>query len=235
MRERSKPERLAEQLRTRIAAGGLEPGSHLGTKTALCNEYDIALSTLNETLSILKADGLVRVRTGPGGGVTIADSPPLVRLGRKLLQLDGAATDVAECLLIRNAIEPLIVQQATMHASENDIGDLRSIAERMRKDNADDLAFLRLNVKLHERIAYIIPDGLLRSMYLGVLGFVDEHTVGVIADPDTQDRIQTRLDVHIDLVEAIASADLAEAKAAEHVHRSFTEHTLTEAERTLDR
>ncbi len=222
--EQSKPEQLAARLRTRIATNQLDPGAHLGTKAELCAEYGVAPSTLNETLSILKAEGLVRVRTGPGGGVTVADSPPLVRLGRKLLQLDGWSNDVAECLLVRHALEPTIIHQATLHASAADISDLRAITARMvAADPDDDLAFLRLNNQLHERIARIIPDGLLSSIYLAVVGFVGERTVGVIPDPDSPDRARTRLEVHIEMVEAIASGDVEVAARAERLHHSFTE------------
>jgi len=225
MWEKSKPQQLAEIIRDTISSGGLEPGSYLGTKSLLCEEHQVAPSTLNEALSILKAEGLVTVRTGPRGGVSVAEPPPLVRLGRKLLQLDGESANVAECLLIRNAIEPLVTAQAAMHASHSDVEDLRAIVGRMAENNDDDLTFLRLNIELHERIAAVLPDGLLRSIYLGLFDFIGEHTIGVIPDPDTGDRVEARLAVHEQLVDAIASGDPDSVAEAERVHRSFSEQT----------
>ncbi len=226
--EQSKPEQLVVRLRTLISTAGLDPGARLGTKTELCDEYEVAPSTLNEALSILKAEGLVRVRTGPRGGVSVADSPPLVRLGRKLLQLDGWSNDVADCLVVRGALEPEIVRQATLHASASDIADLREVANRMREINDDDLAFLRLNNEMHERMAFILPDGLLRSIYVGVLGFVGERTVGVIPDAGLPSRAITRLQVHVDLVEAISTGDVGVAANAERLHHSYTESIIAE-------
>lgn len=223
MWERSKPEQLAELMRTRISELNLQPGSHLGTKSELCDEHQVAPSTLNEALSILKTEGFVSVRTGPRGGVSVAEATPLVRLGRKLLQLDGEPFHIAECLLVRNAIEPLVTRQATLCASEHDIEELRAIVRRMAENNDDDLVFFRLNIAMHERIARILPDGLIRSLYLGTFESIDEHTIGVIPDPNTKSRATTRLSVHEQLVEAIASGDTARVGEAERLHRSFSE------------
>ncbi len=57
---------VAEQLRARIMAGELPPGTQLPTEPELMVTYDVSRHTVREALALLRADGLVAPRQGAG-------------------------------------------------------------------------------------------------------------------------------------------------------------------------
>jgi DNA-binding FadR family transcriptional regulator len=125
--------------------------------------------------------GMITVRPGPGGGVFACRQSPMVRLGNSVLALDEDAASVADAIRLRDALEPLLVQDSLQHASRNDIAALNTILAQM-KDAADQcnaISFLRCNWTLHARIAEITPGAILRSLYLSLLEIIESHMLAV--------------------------------------------------------
>lgn len=58
--------RVADDLRSRLAAGDLPPGSRLPTETELAAEFDVSRPTVRAALRELEALGLVRTQHGVG-------------------------------------------------------------------------------------------------------------------------------------------------------------------------
>lgn len=135
----------------------------------------------------------------------------MVRLGNAVLALDDDATSVAEAIRLRNALDPLLVEDALEHAAAGDVTEMRAHLGRMETaaDDGDVAAFLRANWALHARIAETTPSGILRSFYLGLLEVIEGHTLSVhTAEEDSAARdLQLRYQVHADLVDAIADRD----------------------------
>lgn len=203
----------AEQAAERIAllVGRVEPGARLGTKTELREMCGVSVSTFNEALRLLQARGLVSVRPGPGGGLFAAEQSPMVRLGNTMLSLDTDQTSVAEAIRIRNALDPLLIEDALWHASPADIADMRTYADEMNwaVQRADPTGFTRANWRLHARIAAVSPHTLLRSLYTSLLDVIESHTVSVLPEPEQPliPYLRHRHRLHADLVDALARRD----------------------------
>ncbi|WP_218024895.1 FadR/GntR family transcriptional regulator [Nocardia pseudovaccinii] len=201
-------------------------GAHLGTKVELQQRCGVAKSTFNEALRILQARGVITVRSGPGGGVFAAKPNPFVQLGNSLLSLDAAEADVADAVRIRDALDPLLIDDALEYCSARDISSMRAIVSKMRKAAADDrpVDFIRANWALHAAIAQVSPHTLMRSIYLSLLDVIESHTVSVL--PTTQHSlpayISERLRLHEELVEALAAGDRLRAKQLIDQHRIAT-------------
>lgn len=58
--------RIADTLRAEIQAGQLRPGQQLPAETALTARFGVALPTLRQAISVLRAEGLVESRHGIG-------------------------------------------------------------------------------------------------------------------------------------------------------------------------
>ncbi|MGK5531025.1 FadR/GntR family transcriptional regulator [Streptomyces sp. URMC 129] len=214
----------AEMAAERIAAlvAGAEPGARLGTKEELRQRCGVSVGTFNETLRLLQARGLVTVRPGPGGGLFAAEQSPMVRLGNSVLALDAATADVADAVRIRDALDPLLVEDALWHASPADIADLRRHLATMEAAVAagDPDAFVRANWRLHARIAAVSPNALLRSLYTSLLDLIEGHTLAVHphGERPLAAHIGDRHRLHADLVDALDRRDRDEALRLIHLH-----------------
>jgi DNA-binding FadR family transcriptional regulator len=233
-------ERGVRQTRTDLAAERLAaiaeaaaPGDRLGSKEALRTRCGVSVGTFNEAIRLLQARRLVAVRPGPGGGLFAAEQSPMVRLGNSVLALDGEQTSVADAVRIRDALDPLMIEDALWHASPAAIARMRTHIFRMNEaiEANDPVEFTRANWGLHARIAEVSPNVMLRSLYTSLLDLIESHTLSVlpVAEQPLPEYIAQRYRLHSRLVEAIAVRDRDEALRliAEH---STTEHS-TEAPR----
>ncbi|MYM18801.1 FCD domain-containing protein [Brevibacterium sp. 5221] len=200
---------------------GAEPGQRLGTKDELQARAGVSKGTFAEALRLLRASGAVELRPGPGGGLFAGAPTPVARLGNSLLALDAAAADVGEAVRIRDALDPLLVEDAVAHGTPAGYAELRAALARMEAAVADPEEFVRANWELHRRIAELSPNALLRSIYLSLLDIVEEHTTAVLPAPEEPlaPYVRRRLGVHADLVAAIESRERAEALRLTEVHR----------------
>ncbi|WP_189240664.1 GntR family transcriptional regulator [Planomonospora parontospora] len=71
--------RIAEDLRSDITSGRLQPGWKLPSGRELARRYGVTQNTANRALSILAAEGLIVVKTG--SGTYVRESHPIRRLG----------------------------------------------------------------------------------------------------------------------------------------------------------
>lgn len=201
---------LAAQ-RLGMLAQNVAPGARLGTKTELREACEVSVGTFNEALRLAQARGLIVVRPGPGGGLFAAEQSPMVRLGNSVLALDAEATSVADAVRIRDALEPLLIADASWHSSQAEIAQYRAeiaaMAEATTALDAD--GFLRANWRLHKLFAQVSPSPMLRSIYLALLDMIEEHTLTVlpIREKPLPEVVAERYQVHADLVEAIARHD----------------------------
>jgi DNA-binding FadR family transcriptional regulator len=207
---------LAEQAAGRVAdlAAGAAPGTRLGTKDELRQRCGVSVGTFNEALRLLQATEVVTVRSGPGGGLFVADRPPTVRLGSSLLALDTGEAAVADAVRIRNALDPLLIEDALWHASPADIARLHRHLEPMAEALArhDAPGFVHANWQLHAQIAAISPSQILRSLYGALLELIESHTLSVLPSGGTPlpGYMRERYQLHADLVTALERRDGAE-------------------------
>ena len=220
----TRPEQAAEQL-AELAARA-EPGTKLGTKDELRALCGVSVGTFNEALRLVQSRGLVTVRAGRVGGLFASHQSPLVRLGNSVLAIDDDAMSVADAVHIRDALEPLLVEDAVRHRSAGDAEALRQGLARMRAaaDALDGDGFLRSNWALHARIAEISPSVMLRSVYLSLLEMIESHTLSVqsVDERPLPEYLDGRYRLHADLVAAIAEQDAGRALGLLRMHNAAT-------------
>jgi DNA-binding FadR family transcriptional regulator len=217
------------QSRAEIAADDLmrlaeasAPGDRIGSREELRSRCQVSVGTFNEALRIAQSRGVVTVRPGPGGGLFAARQPPMVRLGNSVLALDADQTSVAEAVRIRDALDPLLIEDALWHASPADLARMREILGEMRQaaDAGDALAFVHANWRLHTAIAAVSPHRVLRSLYTSLVELIESHTLSVAPaqEQPAPELMAQRYGTHAGLIDALARHDRERAMEliAEH-------------------
>jgi DNA-binding FadR family transcriptional regulator len=215
---RSRAEDVVAYVEDAIDQRGLRPGDHIGTRAGLRDETGVARATINEAIRLLQERQRIVVRPGPGGGLFVATTDPVVRLGRTLLTVHGEPLAVSGAIEVREQLEPLVAADAARNRTAADGRELESLITAMSR-NLDDISqFVSLNWDLHTRIAAISPNAVLRGIYVGLYEFVNQVSL-VSPQPRDADYMQQRMKVHQELVDAILAGDVAAAQQAAEAHR----------------
>lgn len=200
--------------------GEVPPGSRLGTKEDLRRRYDVAYGTLNEALRILQQRGYVTSRTGPGGGLFASAPDASLRLSHLILGFREGGT-VADCAVVRHALEQPIAIDAARSRTPADVRDLEAIVERMAAAYDDPRRYLRENWQLHRRIAQMCRNRVLGNLYCTLLDANESELRDVSPDPEFAATVETNLAGHRQLVAAIAQGSEELVKSAVSVHQAF--------------
>jgi DNA-binding FadR family transcriptional regulator len=216
-------DRVVEQIEQSISHERLVPGSRIGTKIELAEQYGIAPATLGEAMRVLRARGVIEVRPGPGGGVFVAQQSPLIKLAYDVMQLRAHGASVNDVLGVLDALDEAIIRDATIHRTDADLASLDALIDDLARVWSDPVEGVHCNWQLHRRIARISPNVVLRTFYLNLVDYVEgegsfEDSLGVPEfRPDTEDRLA----VHRELVAAIRSGDESRARESVLRHRTY--------------
>lgn len=212
---------LAATIERHIVDARLAPGDPVGTIDEWRARSGFARATVSEALRLLVDRGQIEIRPGRGGGVFVARTGPVVRLRHTLLSVHGEATTLADAIAIRETLEPLLIMDATRARTAAHVRALRKGVAAIEAAIDDHDAFIREIWHLHELIAAITPNAMLRAMYLAMLQLIDEHAERATATDQGDDSSAYRahrLAVHRELVDAIESRDPERASRAIAAH-----------------
>lgn len=210
----SRADALVAHVEQLIDTQCLKEGDRIASKGELRDQTGLSIATISEGIRLLQAKRRVIARPGPGGGLFVAEIPPLVRLGQSLLAVRGEAVTLRDSVVLRDALEPVIAADAARYRDEDDVADLRGLIEAMSLSLDDPAKFLRANWRLHRRIAKISQNELVRTVYLGVARTIeDQVTEALHPEGKTAQRLykHDRLELHSQYVDAIADGDVERA------------------------
>lgn len=221
----TRAEELARHLEQEIVEGGMRAGDRLGTKEDLRQRFGFAVATINEAVRLLENRGLITARSGPGGGVFVANASSRVRLNHLVLGFLADDRPFTDCLEVRNALEPLVCRQAWEQCRARDAAALRAVIAAMEEQREDPAEFLRLNWSLHRLLAGMGANAALKSIYLTLMDFVEDGLSDV--RPDEYFDAEDNLAIHRELVEAIID------RKPKRLQKAIDRHTPV-AERWID-
>jgi DNA-binding FadR family transcriptional regulator len=209
----SVPESIRRALEARIADKGLQPGHRLGLKSALQQEFGVAGPTIDQALQLLVSDGLIAIRRGPGGGVFVARSRPVLRQGSKQLWAHDVKS-LTENIELRETLTALLGVSAA-RARPRDPDKLRELVELADAINQRDPSFdtQRLIWRGHHLLAELSDNATLRFIYINLLDAAESLIVKVeIPDAGPAvERERERVDAHAALFRAVVGGDVEAA------------------------
>lgn len=109
--KQSRPVQVAEAIKDWVVEQGLNAGDRLPGETELIARFGMAKGTIREAMRILEAQGLVKTRTGPGGGSFVHEVSGLrakALLGNYFYFKNLTIGDIYK---LRVALEPVLAGQ----------------------------------------------------------------------------------------------------------------------------
>lgn len=127
---------VADQLRSLILTGELQPGSRLPNETDLAALFGVSRSTIREALRVLSSQGMLTTTRGVGGGSFIAHPEPeqITRFLEASLGLLSGADEVGvrELLEVREMLEVPAAGLAAARRRQEDLEVLGQLLEQER-------------------------------------------------------------------------------------------------------
>ncbi len=208
------PERIRREIERRILEDGMQPGDRLGLKRELQVEFSVAGPTIDQALRLLADDGLVTVRRGPGGGVFVDRSRPVLRLGTKRMWARDTQM-YAENRELREELTALVAASAA-RSSDRD----PALLERLTKA-ADDVEQSPVEAfetqqriwECQQLVLELCDNRTLAAIFGDLLATAAEVLLTV--DPPTTvpetTRERRRVAAHVSLFRAVIDADVEAA------------------------
>jgi DNA-binding GntR family transcriptional regulator len=192
-------EEVADQLRVRIFAHELAPGTWIDEQT-LAKEFGISRTPLREAIKVLAAEGLITMKLRRGAYVTEVNRGDLEQIFTILSLLEGQAA-----------------KEAATKAQEKDLNELDDMHLRLEKAAADRNLeqFFEVNVRFHERIIAIANNPWMTSV------IADLRKVLKLQRKDSlsrSGRLQSSLSEHREILKALLKRDPIAAEQAMRTH-----------------
>lgn len=220
---RSRPEAVAEQIKSLMVRRGLRPGDRLPGEAALIAHFGMAKGTIREAMRILETQGLIRTRTGPGGGSFVNEvsrDRARMLLGNYFYFHDLRVDDIYQ---LRCLLEPELAAGLAGQLRPEVLADLRAITDRYAEPSQspeEERAQHIASLEFHKRLA--------REAGNGILGFVLDFLATMLSDltdwrelyaPANRDLWRHGRDCQLRLLDALAAGDAEAARAimAEHM------------------
>ncbi|OWY00034.1 GntR family transcriptional regulator [Thioclava sp. F1Mire-8] len=127
---RSRPARVADQIKDWVVAQRLKKGDRLPGETEMIERFGMAKGTIREAMRLLEAQGLVTTRTGPGGGSfvgEVSEERARALLGNYFYFKDLTVADIYQ---IRRALEPEVAASLAGRLSADELAELEALVAR---------------------------------------------------------------------------------------------------------
>jgi GntR family transcriptional repressor for pyruvate dehydrogenase complex len=231
----SRPQRVAEAIKEWVRDQGWQPGQRLPSETELIERFGMAKSTIREAVRILEAQGLVKSRTGPGGGVFVHQVPEeraAALLGNYFYYEKLSLDDIYE---IREVLEPELAASLAGTLNDEQLARLEAVIESYEapkgspeQEREQHVASLRF----HALLAEMSGNPLLRFVIRFIANMLAEITVARhLYEPPNPELLASGRDYQARLVDALRQgrADDARSILRDHMRNAHRLMRLQEA------
>ncbi|MBF0280131.1 MAG: FadR family transcriptional regulator [SAR324 cluster bacterium] len=217
---------LAIQIRQRILSGEFNPGDPALQEKDIMEEFHVSKGTAREALKILESQGLIDIRTGPKGGVSVTQvsvDKANEMMWNYFFRSDITIKDIYQ---VRKVLEPLLAEIVTPLLSRDTInrlavnldsldcvGKYESTAERI------------VELDFHKILAECCPNPILAFFIQFIINLLEKIVMaqGIEFTDESEKLKMSGYNFHADLLKSFLNKDAVEAT------RLMSEH-MKEAE-----
>lgn len=213
-------EEVAEELRSMILTGRLEPGDFLESQKSLAERFGVGLSSVREAIQLLAAVGLVE--SHPGKGTWVCETALNSLFSPEEVKIRLGALNARQVYEARMVVEVALTRLAAERATPDDIRQIWTALAEM-KAAEDDAAFIHADLDFHLAVARAGHNPLLEQFYYLSRQLLAEVISQVIMLPHVKDE---SLPLQEDIARAIAAHDVEQAVIAEQAHMQYIDRML---------
>lgn len=218
----SRPLEVARHLKQLIMDEGMQPGDRLPSEPILIEKLGRSKGTVREAMRILEAEGLVRTRTGPGGGAFVDRSSDEQIMALMANHFYFEALTLRDIYQLRLALEPELAASLAGRLTEQALEDLQAQmvfyanpprnAEEEREQHVASLAF-------HRQLARHSPNPLLGLMIRFLARFLTDLTIRQrLYEPHNRELWKRGRDYQSQLLGALTRGDEKAARETMRAH-----------------
>ncbi|HEY0400922.1 MAG TPA: FCD domain-containing protein [Blastococcus sp.] len=200
---------LAEELRGRILRESKPTGTQLTTEAELIEEHGFSRGTVREALRLLEVEGLIAIRRGPRGGVSVG-RPDLSQVSRTLsLLFTLDETPLSEFFEFRKLVEPYAARLTATSATDEARRRLLAYVEA----GPDDPEYA---TNFHRVLAECTPNQILQVILVALHDVLDRHVRLEVID---EREVEAVTEVHRRIARAVmdGKSDAAERLMRRHL------------------
>ncbi len=202
---------VALQIRERIVAEGLKPGERIPAEWLTHEAVKVSRGTLREALKVLDYQGLIKSKSGPGGGIFVDQVEPgeAIRLLDNLFLFNPPS--VSDIYTLRKQLEPELAASIAGHLSEAGFQSLQScirLYEDEPKTAEEEYAQRLAELDFHEELTRHCPNALLAFTCSFLVSLLKDMTVcrSIYKEPIPGLR-ETGLNYQVRLLRSIKAGD----------------------------
>lgn len=209
---------IAHQIRRHILDHGLVEGAELASEGRLADEYEVSQRVIRDALRLLSQQGVIRTHQGKRATVSTLRPVAIQRYFETVLDADAAAA--SELVDLRLALETRAAASAAEHASEEDIAELRRLADQLASlGEAESEKRSRLDLDFHTHIMRIAQNRFFLAVTEALHDVLDDNFSAGHRMTERSGGTHGRSnDEHVALVDAIAAHDPQRAEALMQAH-----------------
>ena len=146
-----------------IRAGLFEPGDLLPSERSLASQLQVSRNVVREAVDVLRREGILSVKRGPSGGITVVSG---ARLREVVAGLRGEMHDLMQWALeARRSLELPAFLLAAASASEEELEALEPLVEGLEALADAPEEFYALDQKFHREVVRLSGNPLLADFY----------------------------------------------------------------------
>lgn len=224
---RTLSEQVREEILAGIAAGRWKPGDRLPTQDELIAIYGVSRTPIREAMQSLSTLGVVEISARRGAVVRALPVESVIDMAVLSGSMDPAGS-LDDVFVFRHEIEGATAELASLNATEEHVGRLRTLHEQGRQclDAGDREGFRDLDVMLHAAIAEASGNLVFHAVSRVISGLLVEQRTAVGNIPGASEQAYVE---HGAILEAISARDPVRAREVGQAHISRTRSRVEEA------
>ncbi len=221
VRRRRAHEDIVKQIRSLVEKGKLRDGEKLPPERELSEIFKVSRATVREAISSLEILRLVRRRQGDGTYLMVGREEELVQpLALSLLQ---EKNDLIDIFSLRKLIEPEVAFLASENAKPSDLLHLKKILRAQEREVSQGKNPILTDSEFHHFLAKTARNRIFERLLMAIMDLLKKTREEYL---QTEERKQSSLVGHREILAAIQTRDGRKARQAMRRHLENVEHAV---------